>query len=77
MIRPIAIAFVLLTTQACSAVLSSAPTVQNANGDSWYTEGTGFFGFMWGSKIYYCAPPSDGPAQCKEAKYVEQPKPKT
>ena len=46
----------------------------SANGDSWYTEGTGFFGFMWGSKIYYCAPPTDGPAQCKEARYVEQPK---
>lgn len=61
-------------SQACSAVLSSAPTTTSANGDSWYTEGTGFFGFMWGSKIYYCAPPTDGPAQCKEARYVEQPK---
>lgn len=60
----------------CGAVLSSGGTYQNANGDAWYTEGTGFFGMYWGSHIYYCPPPSSGPAVCQEARYVELPKQK-
>jgi hypothetical protein len=63
-----------LSSAGCGAVLSSAPTWQSANGDAWYTEGTGFFGWYWGSHIYYCPAPTSGPAQCKEAKYVELPK---
>ena len=54
----------------CGAVLSSGGTYQNANGDAWYTEGTGFFGMYWGSHIYYCPPPTSGPVPIEAQKQV-------
>jgi predicted alpha-1,6-mannanase (GH76 family) len=44
---------------------------QNANGDAWYTEATGFFGMTWESKVYYCPAPTSGPAHCVEARYEQ------
>ena len=54
---------------------SAGPSTAKVTGEAWYTEATGFFGLYWGSKIFYCpAPTAAGPATCKEAKLVPQPK---
>ncbi len=54
----------------CAIVTSSQPSVINATGEAWYTEAIGFMGITWGSKVWYCPPPSTGPATCKEAKMI-------
>jgi hypothetical protein len=56
---------------ACSVVTSSIPSMTNDTGEAWYTESKGFIGITWGSKVWYCPPPTQGPATCKQAKMVE------
>ncbi len=56
----------------CASVSSTMPSMTNVTGEAWYTEGTGFFGMQWGSRIWYCpAATSPGPTTCVEAKLVE------
>ncbi len=55
---------------ACSVVTSSMPGMTNTTGEAWYTESKGFIGITWGSKVWYCPPPSSGPQTCKEAKMI-------
>lgn len=50
----------------CTSVVSAMPTTQTVNGDAWYTTKK-----MFKSKVYYCPAPSNGPATCTEAKYVD------
>lgn len=50
----------------CTSVVSSLPTSTTVNGDAWYTTKKGLK-----SRIYYCPPPTGGPAICTEARYVE------
>lgn len=54
----------------CATVTSSQPGFTSATGEAWYTEAVGFMGMTWGSRTYYCPPPAQGPATCKEAKMV-------
>ena len=58
------LAVVALT--GCTSVVSSMPTLTTVNGDAWYTTKK-----MFQSKVFYCPPPSSGPAVCTEARYVE------
>jgi hypothetical protein len=69
-LKPLLVALAL-STGGCAVVTSSMPSVTNATGEAWYTEAIGFIGITWGSKVWYCPPPSNGPATCKEAKLVE------
>jgi len=55
---------------ACSVVTSSMPTITNATGEAWYTESKGFAGITWGSKVWFCPPPTQGPGTCKQAKMI-------
>jgi hypothetical protein len=61
----------LAAAGGCATVNSSLPSLTNETGEAWYTEATGFFGMTWGSKVWYCPPPSGGAATCKQAKMVE------
>lgn len=61
----------LYAAGGCAVVTSSMPSTTSVTGEAWYTEAIGFFGMTWGSKVWYCPPPSNGPATCKEAKMVE------
>jgi hypothetical protein len=54
----------------CAAVTSSTATFSNVTGEAWYTEGKGFAGYYWATKVFYCPPPASGPATCKEAKMI-------
>ena len=60
----------LVAGGGCAMVTSSQPSVTNATGEAWYTEAIGFVGITWGSRVWYCPPPSGGAATCKEAKMV-------
>jgi hypothetical protein len=61
----------------CAAVTSTMPSATNVTGEAWYIEGTGFMGFAFSSKVFYCpAPTAAGPATCKEAKLVPLPEKK-
>ncbi len=65
----------LASSMGCAYVTSSMPSSTAVTGEAWYTEATGFFGLYWGSRVFYCpAPTAAGPATCKEAKLVPQPK---
>lgn len=55
---------------ACSVVTSSLPSLTNTTGEAWYTESKGFAGITWGSKVWYCPPPTQGPVTCKQAKMI-------
>jgi hypothetical protein len=62
-------AALLLTLAAltgCTSVVSSLPTVTTVNGDAWYTTKK-----LGTSKIFYCPPPTGGPAICTEARYID------
>jgi hypothetical protein len=54
----------------CASVSSSTATFSNVTGEAWYTEGKGFAGYFWATKVFYCPPPASGPATCKEAKMI-------
>jgi hypothetical protein len=55
----------------CAAVSSSMSSSTAMTGEAWYVESTGFFGFYWGSRVFYCpAATSAGPSTCTEAKLV-------
>jgi hypothetical protein len=59
----------------CAIVTSSMPSYINTTGEAWYTEAIGFAGITWGSRVWYCPPPTGvGPATCKEAKLIEMTK---
>ncbi len=60
----------LAAGSGCAIVTSSQPSITNATGEGWYTEAIGFIGITWGSRVWYCPPPSGGAATCKEAKLV-------
>jgi hypothetical protein len=61
----------LSLSTGCATVSSSMPSITNATGEAWYTEATGFLGITWGSKVWYCPPPTSGAATCREARLVE------
>ncbi len=61
------LAVVALT--GCTSVVSSLPTLTTVNGDAWYTTHR-----IGQSKIYYCPPPTGGPATCTEARYIGEDK---
>ncbi len=60
----------LYAAGGCALVTSSMPSLINVTGEAWYTEAIGFAGMTWGSKVWYCPPPSTGPVTCKEARLV-------
>ena len=61
-----ALLLAIVAVTGCSSVASSLPTMTTVNGDAWYTTKK-----MFKTKIFYCPPPSSGPAICTEARYVE------
>jgi hypothetical protein len=61
----------LAAGSGCAIVTSSMPSSTSVTGEAWYTEAIGFIGITWGSKVWYCPPPSSGPQLCKEAKMIE------
>ena len=65
-----ALAAATFGTSGCAIVTSSMPSLINVTGEAWYTEAIGFVGITWGSKVWYCPPPTSGPATCKEAKLI-------
>jgi hypothetical protein len=40
-------------------------------GEAWYVKSTGMGPMIFSSKVFYCPQPANGPAQCKEAKMIE------
>lgn len=61
-----ALLLAIVAITGCTSVVSSLPTLTTVNGDAWYTTKK-----MLKSKIFYCPPPTGGPAICTEAKYIE------
>ncbi len=65
------IASLASVASGCAYATSAMPTTPTVTGEAWYTEGTGFFGWFWGSRVFYCpAATSPGPSTCTEAKLV-------
>jgi hypothetical protein len=67
---------ILLSTLVCGggcAAINSAIGGNNSEtGEAWWVKSKGFFGMVWGAKVYYCPMPANpGPAQCREAKMVD------
>ncbi|MBA3547955.1 MAG: hypothetical protein H0T76_15840 [Nannocystis sp.] len=60
-----ALLLAVVAVTGCSRVVSSLPTMTTVNGDAWYTTEK-----LFKSRIYYCPPPTSGPAICTEARYV-------
>ena len=60
-----ALLLAIVAITGCTSVVSSLPTLTTVNGDAWYTTKK-----MFKSKIFYCPPPTGGPAICTEAKYI-------
>lgn len=60
-----ALLLAIVAVTGCTSVVSSLPTSTAVNGDAWYTTKK-----MFKSKIFYCPPPTSGPAICTEAKYI-------
>jgi len=58
--------FATVLFTGCTNVVSALPTSTMVNGDAWYTTVK-----MFKSRVYYCPAPSNGPATCTEAKYVD------
>ena len=58
----------------CAAITSAQGGNTSETGEAWYVKAKGFNGFTISAKVFYCPAPASGPAQCKEAKMVEQPK---
>ncbi|HMU40475.1 MAG TPA: hypothetical protein PKE31_15815 [Pseudomonadota bacterium] len=73
--RKIAFLFVLgvsLSLSGCASVGSAMGGNTAMTGEAWYVKQTGMGGWIFSSKVFYCAQPNTaGPAQCKEAKMVE------
>lgn len=61
-----ALLLALVAVTGCTSVVSSLPTMTTVNGDVWYTTKK-----LGQSKIFYCPPPTGGPAICTEARYIE------
>lgn len=61
-----ALLLTLAASTGCTSVVSSLPTVTTVNGDVWYTTKK-----LGESKIFYCPPPTGGPAICTEARYID------
>jgi hypothetical protein len=59
------------SVSGCGAVTSSMPSTSAVTGEAWYVEATGFLGWFWGSRVFYCpAATGPGPSTCTEAKLV-------
>lgn len=58
----------------CAAITSAQGGNTGETGEAWYVKTTQFYGLALSSKVFYCPAPASGPAQCKEAKMVEQAK---
>jgi hypothetical protein len=59
------------TASGCGAVVGSQPSSTAVTGEAWYIEATGFFGWFWASRVFYCpAATGPGPSTCTEAKMV-------
>ena len=70
--------FALLSMTNCSFVTSSMGGSTSRTGEAWYVKSKGMPGpmgpLLWEHHVYYCpAPSGSAPAQCKEAKMVDQP----
>ena len=61
-------------SSGCAAITSGMGGNTSETGEAWYTNTKMLFSFPLSSKVFYCPAPASGPAQCKEAKMVEQPK---
>ena len=61
-------------SSGCAAITSAMGGNTGETGEAWYVKTTGLFGLAFSSKVFYCPAPASGPAQCKEAKLVEQAK---
>lgn len=56
----------------CSFVTSSIGADTTETGEAWWVKSKCLgFGLCYASKVYYCPPPSSGPARCKEARLVK------
>lgn len=64
-----ALLLAVVAVTGCTSVVSSLPTMTTVNGDVWYTTKR-----IGESKIFYCPPPTGGPAICTEARYIESKK---
>lgn len=58
----------------CATITSAQGGNTGETGEAWYVNSKGFNGLVISSKVFYCPAPASGPAQCKEAKMVEQAK---
>jgi hypothetical protein len=67
----VACALLAGATGGCANIGSAMGGNTAATGEAWYAKLTTLGMLILSSKVYYCPPPSNGPAQCKEAKMVE------
>jgi hypothetical protein len=55
----------------CSFVSSALGAATSETGEAWWVKSKCLTpGFCYASKVYYCPPPANGPARCKEARLV-------
>ena len=58
----------------CASIPSFVGGATNMTGEAWYVKNMGLPGGMasWSTSVWYCPAPSGGkPAECKEAKVIE------
>jgi hypothetical protein len=60
-------ALALAATPGCSYVTANQNATQTVSGELWYVKQRAFFGLVFSSRIFHCAPPGLGSAKCKEA----------
>ncbi|MCS6911691.1 MAG: hypothetical protein RMK29_01915 [Myxococcales bacterium] len=63
-----------LLAGGCAAVTSAIGGNTSDTGEAWYVKSTTIGPLVVSSKIFYCPAPANGPAQCREAKLINQPK---
>ena len=63
----------MLSFAHCAIIPAAQGGATNMTGEAWYVRNTGIPGyFSWATSIWYCPAPAGGkPAECKEAKVIE------
>ncbi len=61
----------LALSTGCAAVTGTQSSGTAVTGELWYVKQRSFFGLVLSSSVWYCAPPSRGPAVCVEAQIYD------
>jgi hypothetical protein len=64
-------AVMLAATPGCAYVTANQNATNTVSGELWYVKQRALFGLVFSSRVFHCAPPSSGPAKCKEANIAE------